>query len=64
MRFLGHVMRREQLENLSLTGRISGRPRMKYLDGLKRTIGEGLRTGRMLQMTRDRDVSKFMVTNV
>ena len=69
MRFLGHVMRREQLENLSLTGRISGergrgRPRMKYLDGLKRTIGGGLRTGRMLQMTRDRDVWKSMVANV
>ena len=69
MRFLGHVMRREQLENLSLTGRISGergrgRPRMKYLDGLRRTIGGGLRTGQMLQMTRNRDVWKSMVANV
>ena len=44
MRFLGQVIRRKQLEKLSLAGRISGergrgRPRMKHLDGLKRTIG-------------------------
>ena len=68
MRFLGHVMRREQIENLSLTGRIPGergrgRPRMKYLDGIKKTIG-GLTTGQMLQMTRNRDVWKSMVATV
>ena len=69
MRFLGHVMRREQLENLSLTGRICGergrgRPRVKYMDGLKKKIGGGWRTGEILQMTRDRDVWKSMVANV
>ena len=45
MRFLGHVMRSEELENLSLTGRVpgrraSGRQREKYMDGIKRTIGQ------------------------
>ena len=69
MRFLGHVMRREQLENLSLTGRICGergrgRPRVKYMDGLKKKIGGGWRTGEILQMTRGRDVWKSMVANV
>ena len=69
MRFLGHVMRREQLENVSLTGRISGargrgRPRIKYMDGLRKAIGEGLRTGEILQMTRDREVWKSMIANV
>ena len=57
IRLLGHVMRREQLENLSLTGRVSGergrgKPRMKYMDGHKRAMGGGLRTGEMLQMTK------------
>ena len=69
MRFLGHVMRREQLENLSLTGRVSGRrgrgrPRVKYMDGLKRAMGGGLRTGEVLQMTRDREVWKSVIANV
>ncbi len=49
MFFLGHereAMRREELEHLSLTGKIEGkrpqgRPRQKYMDGLVRVTGEG-----------------------
>ena len=67
--FLGHVLRREGLENLSLTGRIAGsrgrgRPRIKYMDGIKKTIPGGRSTGEILQMTRDRREWKSMIANV
>ena len=62
MRFLGHVMRREELENLSLTGRIPGsrargRQREKYMDGIVRIVGGGRRAGQLLQMTREGGVA-------
>ena len=43
MEFLGHVMRREALENLAITGRIEGkrsrgRQREKFIDGILREI--------------------------
>ena len=67
--FLGHVMRREALENLSLTGKIAGsrgrgRPRIKYMDAIKKTIPGGRSTGEVLQMTRDRREWKSMIANV
>ena len=37
---------------------------MKYMYGLKRLMGGGLRTGKMLQMTRDQKVWKSMIANV
>ena len=45
MAFLGHVMRADDLENLTMTGSIAGsrlrdRPRKKYLDRVKELIGE------------------------
>ena len=69
MRFLGHVMRREELENLSLTGRIPGsrargRQREKYMDGIVRIVGGERRAGQLLQMTREREVWQSMVANV
>ena len=44
MRFLGHVIRDGQLENVCVTGRIEGRrgrgrPRLKYMDTLARAVG-------------------------
>ena len=52
MGFLGHVMRASGLENLAMTGRISGsrgrgRPRKKYLDRMKEVIG-GVTTQELL----------------
>ena len=46
MRFVGHVMRRGKIEDLSLTGRIpgcraGGRQKEKYMDGIIRTVGDG-----------------------
>ena len=69
MRFIGHVMRRGKIEDLSLTGRIPGsrargRQREKYLDGIVRTIGGGRRAASILQMTRDRGMWQSMVANV
>ena len=69
IRFLGHVMRSEELENLSLTGRVPGRrargrKREKYMDGIKRAIGDGSTTGQILHMTRDRKVWHSVVANV
>ena len=48
--FLGHILRRESLENLSLTGKLSGsrgggRPRINCMDGIKKTIPGGRRIG-------------------
>ena len=67
--FLGHVLRREELENLSLTGRIDGqrgrgRPRVKYMDGLRKAIGGRFSTGEIIQMSRDRERWKSMTANV
>ena len=67
--FLGHALRREALENLSLTGRIPGtrargRPRMKYMDGIKKVVPGGLGAGEILQMSRRRQEWKSMIANV
>ena len=67
--FLGHFLRREALENISLTGKVDvsrgrGRPRIKYMDGIKKTIPVGRSTGELLQMTRDRREWKSMIANV
>jgi len=44
IRFLGHVLRKEQLEEVALTGhfegrRAPGRPRLKYLNWMERATG-------------------------
>ena len=61
MRFVGNVMRRGKIEDLSLTGRIpsgcraKGRQKEKYMDGIIRTVGgDGSKAVQILQMTRDR----------
>ena len=68
MAFLGHIMRANGLENLAITGRISGnrgrgRPRKKYLDRMKEVIG-GVTTQELLGMTRDRDRWRSITGNV
>ena len=69
MRFLGHVVRLEDLENLILTGRIEGRrgrgrPRIKYMDDTKSAIGGGLTTQQIMYAARDREQWRSMIANV
>ena len=69
LRFLGHVMRRHQIENICITGRLEGRrgrgrPRIKFLDSLAKAIGGGKRPVDLLQMTSRRDDWRSMVANV
>ena len=69
LRFLGHVMRRQQMESNCMTGRLDGRrgrgrPRMKLLDSLAKAVGGGTRPVELLQMTRRRDDWRSVVANV
>ena len=65
--FLGHVIRRKGIENLSLTGKVEGkrargRQRMTYLNNIKewtnRTNGNEL-----IQACQDREVWRCMIVN-
>ena len=69
LRFLGHVMREEQLESVCLMGKVDGRrgrgrPRIKFVDGLARVVGGNLSPARMLQLTRSRLEWRRMIDNV
>ena len=68
MRFVGHVMRRGKIEDLSLTSTIPGyraRGRQKkYMDGIIRTVGDGSKAVQILQIKRDRETWQSMVANV
>ena len=51
--FLGHALRRKQIEHLSLSGkfegkRARGRPRQKYLDTLIQDIQQQMTPGRLM----------------
>ena len=53
MRFLGHVMRQKQLERVCVTGKVDGRrgrgrPRIKLVDTLARTVGGGMTSAQLL----------------
>ena len=68
MKFLGHVMRKEKLENLCLTGRIPGRrargrQREKYMDGIVRATGARHTAASLLQRTRDRREWQTVIAN-
>ena len=59
MEFLGHVIRREKIEYLCLTGMIEGRrsrgrQRKKFLDSILENIEEDITAGQLVQMARDR----------
>ena len=74
LKFLGHIMRKEGLENLTLTGQIEGkrsrgRQRLIYLEGLNNWVAEqmkqedrpsGMTKSRMLSTTRDRKLWRTM----
>ena len=68
--FLGHIMRREGMENLALTGMIEGkrgrgRPREKYLDGLVRMTNGKVKTPlNIIRATKDRQKWKSMTDNM
>ena len=60
MEFLGHMIRREKVEHLSLTGMIEGRrargrQRKKFLDSILDDLEENITAGQLIQMARDRD---------
>ena len=68
MKFLGHIIRADGLENLAVTGRIAGsrsrgRPRKKYLDKMREAIG-GVTTQQLLGLTRDREQWRSITGNV
>ncbi|GFS11194.1 hypothetical protein ElyMa_003079600 [Elysia marginata] len=65
--FVGHIMRREELENLFTTGKLEGgrgkgRRREKMLDGLTSWM-KAERVTELLLATRDRNVWKDMFAN-
>ena len=76
LQFLEHVMRKEGLENLAITGRIDGtgsrgRPRRTYLESLSKWMAEGIpeRAGEMkkqdlLKATKDRKLWRTMIADV
>ena len=69
MRFLGHVMRRGEIENVVLTGlidgrRARGRPRETFMCGIKRALRGRLSCARILQATDDRERWRSMVAEV
>ena len=58
IKFFGHVMRSERLENAAMAGRMvesrsRGRTRKKYVDTMKEIIGGGTTTQEVLMATRD-----------
>ena len=69
LRFLGHIMRREGLEEVVMMGMVKGRrargkQREKYMDGLMRAKGKQLKPAQMLQVARDRERWRSMVAEV
>lgn len=69
MSFLGHVIRRQELEQFSRTGKMEdrksrGRPTQKYLDGLVRLAGGRMSAAQLLQLTMRRRKWRFMVADV
>lgn len=69
LQFVGHVMRREELEEVVLTGMIDGkrdrgRQREKYLDWIKKHLREEGNIAKVLQKTKDREKWRVMVADV
>ncbi len=69
MEFLGHVIRREKIEHLCLTGMIEGRrsrgrQRKKFLDSILDDIEENITGGQLVQMARDRTRWRRMTAHV
>ena len=69
LRFLGHVMRLQQLESVCVMGKVEGRrgrgrPRIKLVDTLAKAVGGGITSAQLLQMTDRRSDWRSMVANV
>ena len=67
LEFFGHVMRKEGLEELFITGKIEGRrdrgrQRLTYLDSMAKWTG--VPKEELLHTSKDRDKWKFMIANV
>ena len=67
--FLGHVIRREKIEHLCLTGMIEGRrargrQRKKFLDSILEDINNNVTAGQLIQMARDRQRWRQMTAHV
>ena len=65
--FLGHVMHKEQLENLSITGKFNGkrsigRQRKTYMSKISDWTGKS--TQEIIKTTKDRKPWKSMIVNV
>ena len=72
LRFLGHVIRKEGLEDLALTGKIDGkrsrgRKRISWLAGLNEWVAERSQQGRdvdLINKARSRELWKLMIADV
>lgn len=69
MWFVGHIVRTQELEHLSLTGKINGsrprgRPRQKYMDGLVRMTGGRMSAAQLLQRAGNREEWRAMIADV
>ena len=69
LKFLGHVMRQQNMENLVMTGKIEGRrsrgrPRQKYLDCLGNGFVEKRTPIQLIRETADRAGWRAMIANV
>ena len=69
MEFLGHIIRREKLEHLCLTGMIEGRrargrQRRKFLDAIMEDLGGDVTVGQLVQTARCREGWRLMTAHV
>jgi len=67
--FLGHVLRRQSLENLVVTGRIDGRrargrQRLKYLNSLCDSLKDKVSPTQLIRASEDKGLWQRMVANV
>ena len=67
LQFLGHVLRKQELEDVALTGKIEGKrargkQRLAYISSLSQWVGKSERD--ILRSAKDREVWKSMATNV
>ena len=69
LRFFGHVMRRDGLENIIITGMVEGtrgrgRPREKYVDGLAKLVRGDMPRTQFIRATQEREGWKSMIAHV
>ena len=67
--FLGHIIRQESLEHLTLSGRIEGtrargRQRQKYLNSIQQDLQTGNSPAQLIQIARDRPRLRGLIAHV